>query len=127
MWVFSFAYHRGYIFQCEVNGGNHQKLQSPTFLLPYPLCTILSFSGIPAIMSPSAISYCITAKTFISLHFYPLTCQSSSISHIIYSHLDLPLSVQLISPSAAPILTFHSPLFQDVSFFLCSMTLCTSP
>lgn len=55
-------FSRGYIFQSEVNGGNYRKpvkklkkKQSPTFPLPDPLCTILSFSGLSAIASPNAL------------------------------------------------------------------------
>lgn len=49
-----FAYSRGYIFQSEVNRGKKPQ-ESPTFPFPYPLCTILSFSGLSAIMSPNAL------------------------------------------------------------------------
>lgn len=51
-WMFCFAYTPE---NAEVTGGNCQKPQSPTFLLRYPLCTILSFSSLSTIMSPNAL------------------------------------------------------------------------
>lgn len=106
-------WHAGYIFQSEVNKGHSKSLT--TFPLPYPLCTILLYFGPSAMVSPKALQLCnqfltvFLPKPLFSLHFYPLTCQSTSISRGIYSHLDLPLPAQLIFPSDALLLTLRWP------------------
>lgn len=87
------------IFQSEVNRGHFKSLS--TFLLPYPLCTILLYFSPSAIVSPKAPWFCnqfhavFLPKPLFCLHFYPLPCQSISISRSVYSHLDLPLPAPL--------------------------------
>lgn len=103
----------GYIFQSEVNRGPSKSLG--TFLLPHPLSTILLYFGPSTAVSPKALWFCnqfhtiFLPKPLFSLHFYPLTCQCTSISRGAYSHLDLPLPVPLIFPSDALLLTFRWP------------------
>lgn len=85
MWVCCFAFSRGYIFQSEVNRGNNQKhQQSPTFLLPYPLCTILSFMASP----PSCLQMHYNSATNFILYF----CQSLHFPFTsTHSHVNPPL------------------------------------
>lgn len=67
--------------------------------------------------NPNQFHTIFLSKSQSFLHFYPLTCQSSLTSHFKYSHLDLPLSGWLISPSAVPVPNFYFLPFQDLCHF----------